>query len=145
MPPAASTCRRTTHPRPGAILSWKNAPAVVRAAREVVEGGLFFLDLTPRPSPTADERGAPGLRLPLLGFDTARGRVRAVVGGEPTRAVCTDEDIAAGGRTSACAGGSAASGSCRARRRARPARYEGWAASGVRSPSPDGSRTGSSR
>ena len=101
-------------PASGAQMPRKNALAVVRTAREVVEGGLFFLDLSPRPSPTADV-GVPRVAASLLGFDTARGRVRAVVGGEPTRAVCMEEDIAGGGLTSACARGRAASGNCRAR------------------------------
>jgi hypothetical protein len=43
-----------------------NAPAVVRAAREVGEGGLGVLDLPPLPSPTADVWGAPGCSVSCL-------------------------------------------------------------------------------
>ncbi len=43
--------------------------------------GLSILGLSPRPSTTAGIRSPGPLHL-LLGFDTARGRVRAVIGGE---------------------------------------------------------------
>jgi len=59
--------------------------------------GLSFLDLSPRPSTTAGIR-CPGPLHLLLGFDTARGRVRAVVGGESQPGWFTRRRISPGGR-----------------------------------------------
>jgi hypothetical protein len=77
----ARSCPTAAGPRAFARRVPENEPAVVRAGGRGWGGGLSILGLPPRPSTTAGIRSPGPLHL-LLGFDTARGRVRAVIGGE---------------------------------------------------------------